>query len=840
LVEIHQGADGALFTVDFHGAIYRVSADGGAYDGAWQDVSIPGLEGATATLAVDPASPGVVYAGFYLGVYKSTTGGDAWTFLEGFPLSEVPGDPTAHLGAGDLTFDAAGSTLWAATFRGVFRSADGGDTWQPASGGLAGDARDVRALVAVPGAPGRLYAATDAGIYTTTNGGDSWTQAGPGPGFVRALVVDPTDPDRLWALLFGPLQVSEDGGASWHTVVGLPDPIHSVAADPSGSGLVYAGSDLGVHRSADGGQTWQLANDELLAHNVVALDGRPDTGGRLLAASFDGPLFRSADGGATWSSALDGEFNGVASSPADPATGYAIDDHAVFRSLDGGVSWQTVSGFEYFLSGLWVAPDDPETAFVGAQFSILFSEDPTYLLRTDDGGATWDAVWGSVESYTYDVEFGPGGSGEPRIVLASAWPSPFDTGLLRSRDGGVTWEEADRAGLPDDALIDLAADPGVPGRFLGSVFEGGLFESTDAGDSWHPYGTGLPAGASARLLFDPVHPATIYAATLDDGVFRSDDRGATWQRLGSSPADRLSGAFDLAVTGDPPRLFAGTDRGVWVAGADTSPCVPDDVTLCLNGGRFEARVGWQDFQGGAGPGHAVPLTGDTGAFWFFRDTNLELAVKVLDGRAANGFWWVFYGSLSNVPFTLVVRNTENGDVRHYDNPPRRFASRGDTRGFPAPLPAGGSPRAAGPPAAAVTASGLAALPATSGLVALSAGGSVPPDPPPCAAGPTVLCLNGGRFRVEVAWEDFQGGSGAGHAHPLTDDTGAFWFFRETNLELFVKVLDGRTVNDHWWVFYGSLSNVPFTLTVTDTATGTPRTYQNPPRTFASRGDTTAF
>ena len=56
----------------------------------------------------------------------------------------------------------------------------------------------------------------------------------------------------------------------------------------------------------------------------------------------------------------------------------------------------------------------------------------------------------------------------------------------------------------------------------------------------------------------------------------------------------------------------------------------------------------------------------------------------------------------------------------------------------------------------------------------------------------------------------------------------------------VKVLDARAVNGHWWVFYGSLSNVPFTLTVTDTATGTPRVYRNPPRTFASRGDTAAF
>ena len=87
-------------------------------------------------------------------------------------------------------------------------------------------------------------------------------------------------------------------------------------------------------------------------------------------------------------------------------------------------------------------------------------------------------------------------------------------------------------------------------------------------------------------------------------------------------------------------------------------------------------------QGGAGPGHAVPLTADTGAFWFFRETNLELAVKALDGRSANGFWWIFYGSLSNVPFTLTVRNTETGNERTYVNPPRTpFAPIQDTSAF---------------------------------------------------------------------------------------------------------------------------------------------------------------
>ncbi len=103
-----------------------------------------------------------------------------------------------------------------------------------------------------------------------------------------------------------------------------------------------------------------------------------------------------------------------------------------------------------------------------------------------------------------------------------------------------------------------------------------------------------------------------------------------------------------------------------------------------------------------------------------------------------------------------------------------------------------------------------------------------------------LCLNGNRFRAEVSWRTPSGAEGTGTPIPLTGDTGAFWFFQPSNYELAVKVLDGRGVNGHFWVFFGSLTNVEFDLTVTDMATGEQRTYHNPAGTMASRADTEAF
>ena len=76
--------------------------------------------------------------------------------------------------------------------------------------------------------------------------------------------------------------------------------------------------------------------------------------------------------------------------------------------------------------------------------------------------------------------------------------------------------------------------------------------------------------------------------------------------------------------------------------------------------------------------------------------------------------------------------------------------------------------------------------------------------------------------------------------PLTSDAGAFWFFGEDNLELMVKIVDGRTLNDRFWVFYGGLSDVEYEITVTDTGTGTERVYRNTRGRIESRADTEAF
>jgi hypothetical protein len=250
----------------------------------------------------------------------------------------------------------------------------------------------------------------------------------------------------------------------------------------------------------------------------------------------------------------------------------------------------------------------------------------------------------------------------------------------------------------------------------------------------------------------------------------------------------------------------------------------DALTLCLGDDRFEVQIEWDDpFNGGGGAGNPIPLTGDSGAFWFFDPASYEVLVKVVDGRAVNGHFWVFYGSLSNVEYRITVTDRTTELQQTYTNPPFTFGSRADVTAF-----ADGAPPLAPPPAP----TGSSTMPAELPAPGTTTGEGCPVD---------ATCLADGRFAARIAWQDHRSGSsGAGLPLPLTGDTGGFWFFNPEILEVVVKIVDGRTVNGHFWVFYASLTDLAFTLTLEDLATGQMETYTNPPGVLASDADVRAF
>jgi len=233
-----------------------------------------------------------------------------------------------------------------------------------------------------------------------------------------------------------------------------------------------------------------------------------------------------------------------------------------------------------------------------------------------------------------------------------------------------------------------------------------------------------------------------------------------------------------------------------------------DYALYLRDGRFRVQVQWWA-GGSSGLGRPVPLSNDSGYFYFFGASNVEIVVKILDGRGVNGRFWVFYGALTDVRYILTVTDMQTGAVKGYENPAGVQAGRNDTNAF---TDTGASPPGEDPQV-------------DPGLVAQVAG----PD--------LNLCSN--RFRVNVTWYVGEA-SGEGTAVPLTGDSGYFYFFGPGNVELIVKVLDGRGTNGHFWVFYGALTDVAYVLSITDTQTGAVKWYMGQQGVQKSGNDINAF
>jgi hypothetical protein len=324
----------------------------------------------------------------------------------------------------------------------------------------------------------------------------------------------------------------------------------------------------------------------------------------------------------------------------------------------------------------------------------------------------------------------------------------------------------------------------------------------------------------------------------------ADPGTALVSALGTLSATSISLDYDVpsteqlfVVVGTGTPLATGT-YSLLVATGSGVPCSANATTLCLQSGRFSLTVAWINQHATpatTGVGTAVVDTDQTGFFWFFSAQSIELVVKIVDGRALNGKFWVFYGALSDVEYTITVTDTQTGAIKTYHNPPGNISGGADTSAF-GDTPSGSTVELLETPPARF------AEP-ESGSFQFSSPGSTPSlVPAPCTPSAEHLCLLGNRFQVSVAWinQHPPGGTGVGTTIPATDQSGYFWFFNPDSVELVVKMVDGGALNGKFWVFFGALSDVEYTITVTDTQTGLVKSYHNAPGNISGGADTSAF
>ena len=601
-------------------------------------------------IAIAPSDPNVIYVGtgepcfrgditYGDGMYKSVDAGKTWTHIgldDSRHIAKILIDPRNP----DIVYVAAlGHAFGPNEERGVFRTTDGGKTWQKVL--YKDDKTGAVDLEFAGGNSHILYAAMyqvirkpwniisggpGSGLYKSTDDGSTWQQI-KGHGFPEVLLgkigiaTSAADPQRVYALVEaandkGGLYVSHDQGKSWQFVTGDHRLIQRafyyihVFADPTDADKVYV-QNVGAYRSIDAGKDWQHLPLPHGDNHALWID--PKDPNRMIAGN-DGGATISFDGAKTWTSEDNqptAQFYHVA---ADDQFRYylygAQQDNstvAIATSTDHGYigrqDWYDVGGGE---SGyIAPVPHDPNIVYAGGNYGIITRWNKQteeahlispYPVNADGSGAA---------DHKYRFQWT-----EPILI------SPFDPHtlyiaaqvLFKSTDAGQTWtvispdltrNDKSKQQLPGgpitkdstsvefyDTIFSVALSPLERGLIWAGSDDGLVHITRDGGKNWVDVTPkDLPAWSRISMIeASPFAAGTAYLAVdrhmLDDlapYAYKTTDFGKTWTKI----TDGIpNGSFVRAVREDPKRkglLYAATESGVFVSFDD--------------GGRWQSQIG---------------------------------------------------------------------------------------------------------------------------------------------------------------------------------------------------------------------------------------------------------
>jgi photosystem II stability/assembly factor-like uncharacterized protein len=607
--------------------------------------------GSIGSIAVAPSDPNVIYVGTGEsairgnashgdGVYKSLDAGKTWTHVgleDTQQIGQIRIDPTNS----DLVYVAAlGHMAGPNAERGVFRSKDGGKTWQKVL--FKSDKAGAIDLAMDPTNPRVLYAALwqvvrkpwtfesggpDSSIWKSTDGGDTWKELTHNPGMPKGvlgrigLTVSPANPERVWALIEaqeGGIFRSDDAGATWTKLNGDNSIkqrawyYSQIFADPKSEDIVYA-VNTAFFKSTDGGKTFgRIRNQHGDNHDMWIA---PEDPNRFIESS-DGGAQISFDGGKSWSTEDNqptGQFYRVALDNDFPYHIYgAQQDNSTVeiasRSNSGTITerdWHDVGGGE---SG-WIAPDPLNSNFVyaGSYDGLLTRyDDKTGSMR--DVNAWPDNPMGSgVEAMKYRFQwsfpllFSPhnpkrlyAGS---NVLLATTdegqhWTvmSPDLTRNDKSKQGpsGGPITKDNTAVEYYDTIFTVDESPVKAGVIWAGSDDGLIHVTTDDGKNWQNVTPkDMPEWIRINCIAaSPFDPGTAYvAATMylsDDFhpfLFKTTDYGKTWKKIVKGIPDN---DFTRAIRPDPNQkglLFAGTESHLYISYDDGEKWLPFQLNL---------------------------------------------------------------------------------------------------------------------------------------------------------------------------------------------------------------------------------------------------------------------
>jgi photosystem II stability/assembly factor-like uncharacterized protein len=601
-----------------HGDGMYKSTDAGA---TWTHIGLPDA-GQIARVIVHPRNPELVYVAVQgqiwgpseeRGVYRSTDGGSTWQAV--LQVDE-------ETGATDLSMDPTNprilyAAMWehgrkpwfvksGGTAGGIFKSTDGGDSWEKLGGGLPELIGKIGIDVSAS-RPNRVYAIVEAeldkgGLYRSDDYGDTWTlMNGDRILWSRAwyyihIKADPHDENTVY-VLNAPFMKSIDGGVTFEK---RPTP-HGDHQDhwinPDNNLNMINGNDGGATVTFDGGESWSsIMNQPTAQFYRVITDNRAPYriyGGQQdnSTVSIASRTFRGGIGHEDYFPVGGGESAHIAFDPDEPRLIYATTINGTLTEYDNEnkrvrpikpypeyVFGQQSKDLKYrtnWNAPVIASPHDPKVLYYGTQ----------KLLRSSDRGVTWEEISPDLTKNEKDKQGLNGGPLTPENVGAEFYGTIFyisesphepgtiwvasDDGLLHlTRNQGESWDDVTPGDLKGAQINAIEVSPHDPGTVYIAVtgyklndFQPYIYEGTDYGRNWRRIDRGLPDDNFVRVVReDPERAGLLYAGT-EGGMFVSFDGGGNWQSLDLNlPPVPIT---DLTIR--QGNLVASTQgRGFWV------------------------------------------------------------------------------------------------------------------------------------------------------------------------------------------------------------------------------------------------------------------------------------
>ena len=587
---------------------YVGAASGGVFktiDGGntWENVFTQAPVISIGALALDPNDENTLYVGTgeanassysFLGngMYKSTNGGLSWDYI-GLEESGYVGRIIVDYNNSQRVYVAACGNLFSPNEqRGVFRSENGGQTWERKL--FITDSTAAVDLVQHPTNPDILYAAMwermrgltyrrsfgpSSGIWKTTDGGDNWVEltsglpTGSDVGRI-GLAISKSNPDRLYAFYDRTNQVdvfkTDNGGNTWiPTNDGSLQGINStfgwyfgqIRVDPNNPDMVYV---MGVYlyRTTNGGNSWsQVGSSMHVDHHAMYIDDDV----LFILEGNDGGLYKSTTNGSSWTKINNLPMTQFYAIEIDQTYPYRIyggtQDNNTIRTMTGALNdWEAILGGDGFYC--LVDYTDPNTIFAEYQWGNLY--------RSTNGG--------SYMSYIAGPMSGDRTNWSSPYVMHPTNPDILYFGTYRiwkTTNAGSGWTSVSGDLTQGDdgssyhTITTIAISELDPSIIVAGSDDGRVHISTDNGSSWNDVSAGLPDRWFTRVACDPHDVNTIYATVSGfrwdeeaPHVFKSPNLGQDWYNIsGNLPQIPVN---VIAIDPDiPNKLFVGTDSGVF-------------------------------------------------------------------------------------------------------------------------------------------------------------------------------------------------------------------------------------------------------------------------------------